>query len=363
MAAIVLSRRALNRALLARQLLLQRHQLEVADAIEHLVGMQAQEPLAPYLGLWSRLASFDPEDLSSLIAARRCVRGPLMRATLHLVTTGDWRRLRPVMGPVLERGFRSSPFSKFLAGIGLDELLAEGRELLAGRPLTRSELGPLLARRWPDADPTALAYAVSYLEPVVQVPPRGLWRRSGQARWMTEQGWLGQEPSAPLAPEALIERYLAAFGPASVADIQAWSGLTGLAGAARGLQPRLRACRDERGRELLDLPDAPLPDSRTPAPPRFLPPFDNVVLSHADRTRIIAEDHRRHLARDRLLRAFLLDGFVAGTWRLDGATLCIQPFAALSTSDRRALEAEAGGVLALLAPEAGGAGVRFDPPP
>ena len=347
----ILNARALNRALLARQLLLERRALPVAHAVEHLVGMQTQEPQAPYLGLWARLEAFAPDELSDLIAARRVVRGGLMRATLHLVTDRDWVRLRPLMGPVLARNFNGSPFSKAIAGVDVDELLAHGRALLAERPRTRAELGRELAAQRPGVDRTALAYAVSYLEPIVQVPPRGLWRHSGQARWTTDEAWIGTKSAAHFQLHELIERYLGAFGPATVQDIAAWSGLTGLSQAVRRAREGLRSFRDEQGRELLDVSDGPLPDPDTPAPPRFLPPFDNVILSHADRARIVGPSHRGVLSTDRLMRTFLVDGFVAGIWHLERATLHVRPSRRLRQADLQAVGAEAERLVAFAAPD------------
>jgi DNA glycosylase AlkZ-like len=358
-----LSHRALNRALLERQLLLSRRPLAAASAIKHLGGMQAQEPQAPYLGLWSRLDPFDPQELADLIATRQAVRGGLMRATIHLVTARDWHWLRPLLSPVLARLYTGSQFSKAAAAAGADPELLTGlaRELLAEQPRTRAELGPLLARHWPGADPAALAYAATITEPLIQVPPRGLWRQGGAARWTTAAAWLGPPPQDQPPADDLIPRYLAAFGPASVADIQAWSGLTRLAGAVYRQRDRLVSYRDEQGRELFDLPGAPLPDPAAEAPVRFLPPFDNVILSHADRSRIADRGHREFIYGDRLLRTFLVDGFVAGTWQLDGGALHIRPLHPLPAAQRDAVAEEAGRVLAFLAPEAGGPGPRFHP--
>jgi hypothetical protein len=348
---VVLSRRALNRALLARQMLLRRGRMGVSEALEALLGMQAQEPQAPYVGLWSRLEGFDPDELCELVATGDAVRGSLMRATLHLVTARDWASLRPLIAPVLARSFSSSPFSKELENVDLAEVLALGRALLAQRPRTRAELGPLLAGEF-RADPTSLAYAVSYLEPIVQVPPRGLWRRSGQARWTTAKAWLQRCHEARLSLQELIIRYLAAFGPATIQDIQAWSGLTGLRAVIDPVRDRVRSCADEQGRELLDVADGALPDPEIPASPRFLPPFDNAILSHSDRARIIAPEDRRRVSGDRLMRTFLVDGFVAGTWQLDAARLSVRPFRKLSVANRGAVEEEAMRLLAFVAPEA-----------
>jgi hypothetical protein len=218
-----------------------------------------------------------------------------------------------------------------------------------------------LVSRWPGVDPTALAYAVTYLEPLLQVPPRGLWRQSGQARWTTADTWLGRQADADTSDQ-LVSRYLAAFGPASVADLQAWSGLTGLGAVIEAQRARLRTFHDEQGRELFDLADAPLPDPGTPAPPRFLPAFDNAVLSHSDRRRIVAAPDRRLLNSDRLMRAFLVDGFVAGTWSLGADGLQIKPFRKLNADDRRALTEEAQKLLTFWIPEAPNADIRFAAP-
>jgi len=357
-AAAVLGARALNRAFLARQLLLERHALSPEAAIEHLVGMQAQEPQAPYVGLWARLKDFQPDQLSNLIQERRAVRIAMMRTTIHLVTADDCARLWPLMRAVHARNFKGSSFSKAIAGVDLDELLAAGRELIVAAPRTRAELGSLLAERWHGVDPSSLAYAVSYLTPVVQVPPRGLWRRNGPARWAAANAWLERQLEEP-SPDELVLRYLRAFGPATVGDLQAWSGLSRLREVADRLADRLRAFEDEQGRELLDVRDGQLPDPATPAPARFLPPFDNAILAHADRARIIPPEHRGAVSGDRLMRTFVVDGFVAGTWRLDGGTIHLTPFRPLRTAEREDLVTEAERLIAFAAPDATERAVRF----
>ena len=285
-----------------------------------------------------------------------------MRATIHLVTARDWARLRPLMSPVLARGFNASPFSKSIAGVDLPDLLRYGRQLLTDQPRSRAELGPLLAERWPGVDPASLAYAVSYLQPIVQVPPRGLWRRSGQARWLSAEAWLEPGIDPQLSLEELALRYLAAFGPASVQDLQAWSGLRGMRQIIDRQRDRLRCFRDLQGRELVDVLDGPLPDPDTPAPPRFLPPFDNAILAHADRTRIVPSDARAAVNRERLMRAFLVDGFVAGTWRLEGATLHVHRFGPLARGDRLAVTGEAERLITFLAGPGSAAEVQLHPP-
>jgi hypothetical protein len=366
MTAEVLGRRALNRALLERQMLLGRQNLSAFDAVERLAGMQAQEPDAPYVGLWTRLEDFEPGELAGLISDRRAVRGPLMRATIHLVSDRDCLRLRPVIQPVLARAFSGSPFRRELEGLDLDELLAVGQASLEDRPRTRAELSELLAERWPDRDPLSLAYAITFLAALVQVPPRGIWGERGQATWTTAESWLGSPLDPTPSPEEVFLRYLTAFGPATVADARAWSGLGGLREVFERLRPQLITFRDERGRELFDVPGAPLPDPDTPAPPRFLPAFDNALLSHNDRTRIISDEHRKVLFRDRSMRGVLLDGFACATWETEQSdgklTLVLEPFEPLTQKDRDVLAREGERLLGFLAgpQEVGEFEIRFD---
>jgi hypothetical protein len=357
----ILGRRALNRALLERQLLVRRASLPVADAIEHLVGMQAQAPRAPYVALWSRLEAFEPGQLESLIEERRAVRAAAMfRTTIHLVTAADALAMRPILQGVAERGFMSgSPFGRQLAGMSIDEVLAAGHALVAERPRSTAELSRILHERWPERDATSLAMAFRYLVPLVQVPPRGLWNRSGGPVFATTEGWLGEPLASETAPDALVLRYLAAFGPASIADVSAWSWLTNLRPVLERLQPTLRTFRDENGRELFDVADGPLPDPDTPAPPRFLPEYDNVLLSHKDRARITERDRKIPwpAGDGGRMGTFLIDGFTAGTWRFDRATdagrstLTVESWEALAPRDLAALEGEAAALLAFLAPD------------
>jgi hypothetical protein len=239
--------------------------------------------------------------------------------------------------------------------VDVEALSAVGRALLEERPRTASELGVLLRERWPERDPASLARAVRHLVPLVQVPPRGVWGMSGQTTHTTAEAWLGRRFDTDPSPEEMVVRYLGAFGPAGVKDVQTWSGLTRLGEVVDRLRPRLSTFRDERGRELFDLPDAPRPDPDTPAPTRFLPEFDNLILSHADRARVIADDYRRAIAsRNGMVPAtFLVDGFVRGTWKTQRtrrkATLSIEPFEALSGNDRDALAEEGERLLRFMA--------------
>jgi hypothetical protein len=251
----VLSQRQLNRALLARQMLLDRAEIPAAEAVERLVGMQAQLPGDPYVGLWSRLRNFDAAELSGLIERREAVRMSLMRATIHLVTARDCLSLWPIMRPMLERSFYTgSPFGRQIDGVDRDQLLAAGRGLLEERAMTNAELGTRLQERWPGHDGQSMAYAVQYLSALVQVPPRGLWGKSGKAALTTADHWLGKRIGAGMPMEELVGRYLAGFGPASVQDMQNWSRLTGLREVFERMRGQLRTFRDERGRELFDVP-------------------------------------------------------------------------------------------------------------
>jgi hypothetical protein len=347
----VLSPRALNRALLERQLLLRRGSLRVSEALEHLVGLQAQNPNGPYYGLWSRLVDFHPDELAEMIDRRLVVRIALMRWTLHVVTARDCLKIRPLVQSVMERRMRAI-FGSALEGVDLDRLAVLGRALVDEQPRSLGDVGRTLASEWPQHEPSVLGNALAALAPLVQVPPRGLWGRNGRAVQTTAERWLGRplEPAGP--PDELLLRYLAAFGPATIDDMRKWSGLRGLGCAIERLRPRLRSFRDEQGRELLDVLDGPLPHPDTPAPPRFLPECDNAVLAHADRSRIVSEAHRRLVTAH---KTFLVDGFVRGTWKIiraaQVATLVISPIAPISREDRLALAEEGAQLLAFSAGE------------
>lgn len=363
----ILTNRALNRALLERQMLLRRAAVSVEDALERLVGMQAQAPDPPYLGLWARLDGFRLEDLSWLIRERKAVRIALMRSTLFLVTARDALALRPVLDAAL-REWALGVHAKGLAGVDLDALAAAGRALAEEKPRTFHELGPLLGERWPDADPSALANLVRNLVPLVQVPPRGVWGEGGPAAHTTAEAWLGRPLDPAPSVDTMVLRYLAAFGPATARDVQHWCGLKRMGEVLDRLRPRLRTFRGEAGGELFDLPDAPRPDADTLAPVRLLPEFDNVLLSHADRARIITEERRKRVFTvNGIIRPTLLvDGMVRGMWKTErrrgAATLLISPFERLAAPDRAALEAEAMALLRFAEADAADYNVRFDAP-
>ncbi len=348
----VLGPRALNRALLQRQLLLRRRDLSAGAALEHLVGMSAQNPSAPYIGLWSRLSDFGADELASLVQARKVVRIALMRWTLHAVTAADCVALRPVLQPVMERRMQAC-FGRHLQGVDLERLAARGRELVEQQPRSLGDVGGLLAEDWPAHEPRVLGNALTALAPLVHIPPRGIWGRNGRAVQTTAERWLGRPLARDDQPDALVCRYLAAYGPATVADIRAWSGMAGVGAAIQRLRPVLRSFRDERGRELLDVADGPLPDPETPAPPRFLPDFDNATLAHADRTRIVGIGSQR---RSLSPKTFLVDGFVRGSWRVirgrSVVTLELTPSVPLGADDRAAVAAEGMELLTFLTADA-----------
>ncbi|WP_062431238.1 winged helix DNA-binding domain-containing protein [Herbidospora daliensis] len=341
----VLDNRALNRATLARQLLLDRADLPVLDAVAHLCGMQAQEPQEPFIGLWSRLRGFDPAELSDLLVGRGVVRTHLMRRTVHLVTADDvvaWRARHDAMLRQRVLGV----YRRDLADVDLDELTAAGLALMAdGEPRTMGELSRTMAGRWPLPEPRALGeILVSALIPMVQLPPRGVWRAKAGVRNVPTSVWLGREldPPAPNGSdpvgENLVRRYLAAYGPAATADLRSWCGLAGLPRAVASVRGELVSFRDERGRELLDLPDAPRPDPGVPAPVRFLPAFDNALLGYDDRTRIVDDAHRNVSIAG--VRVVLVDGRVSATWTVQDGTVVVDPLRELSHAERDAVAGE-----------------------
>lgn len=305
--------------------------MPVADMIDHLVGMQAQNPLDPYYALWARLENFDPSDLATMTRDHEVVRGQFMRGTIHLFTADDALAVHPVTRSVLEKVFRSTQFSKDIDGVDTDALLGAARSMLEERPHTRAELAKELGSRWLEYPPASLAQAATYLIPVTQVPPRGVWGEKGPAAWTTIETFLGREYGDGLPVDELAIRYLRAFGPASVKDMRNWSGLTGLREVFDRLRPRLRTYRDENGTELFDLPDIDLPDPETPAPVRLLPEYDNVLLGHDDRSRFFPDD----AAPAGWVGTVLVDGQFAGDWKVNGQTL------ELSVVDRAAHEEEA----------------------
>ena len=341
----VLGTRALGRATLARQMLLAREKGTALNAVERLAGLQAQLPRPPFLALWSRLQRFRPEDLAGLARDRKVVRATMMRGTLHLVTTKDYLAWRPALQPMLSAGMEAVLKGR-ARGLDIAALTAATRACLAEEPKTFEGIRAALKAAWPDLDERAMGYAVRMRMPLVQVPADTRWGWPGTASFAAAESWTGRAMESTADLGVLVLRYLAAFGPAAVADAQAWSGLRGLKDTFEGLRPKLRTFRDERGRELFDLPRAPRPAADTPAPVRFLPDYDSLLLAHDDRTRVIPREHASRIttANLRVQPTFLADGVVAGTWRIErakaSAVLLLDPFRALSKPERAALVEE-----------------------
>ena len=347
----VLSLRALNRATLARQLLLRRHALKPVAAIERLAGMQAQVPRPPFVGLWSRLVGFKREHLITAIERREAVRGTMMRGTIHLVSRKDFIAWRGALQPMLTRGMQSMVGARIMAFDPV-ALVAEARSRFETEPCTFALLREHLKARFPTLDERAMGYLVRMQLPLVQTPAPGApWAYAASASFTVADAWLGEPLSTDTAADALALRYLAAFGPASAKDFQVWSGLQGGGQTFDALRGKLRVFRDQDGRELFDLPKAPRPDPDQDAPVRFLPEFDNLLLAYDDRRRVIATKHRRFVVSKNLLipATFLVDGVVAGTWSVASgkkdARLALEPFGTLDARSRKALEAEAEGLL------------------
>jgi hypothetical protein len=339
-----LSARVLNRTLLHRQHLLDRIEVDPIEEIAHLVGLQAQETLPPYLSLFARVRGFTATQLSDAIGDGRLVRLLLMRGTIHAVAPADAVRLRALAGPLLERAGRTIASTKPVAHLSIDELVAAGDAVLADGPLPLADIGSGLERHFPELAGHALSHSLRYRTPLVQLPPRGMWRRSGGVVYDTLAHATGLAPpdgAADLRP--ILRRYLAAFGPASAADFSTWSGAAGAARVIAALGDELVRYTDDHGRTLVDLAGLPLADPDVPAPPRLFGRYDNVWLSHATRDRVTAAPARRRWAGTNggVGNAFFVDGGLTGLWRLTGSgRIELDPFRRLSRAERSALDAE-----------------------
>ncbi|RJX39701.1 winged helix DNA-binding domain-containing protein [Paenibacillus pinisoli] len=393
-----LSLKRLNRALLERQLLLKRSTISPLEAIERLAGIQAQAPMPPYYALWSRLENFQPEALAQLLSNRQAVRIALMRSTIHLVSARDARFFRRTLAPMLERSIISFNGKK-LNGVDLNQLAAATVKLASEKPVTFEELGKLLQREWPEHTPAVLSSSARNLVPLAQIPPRGLWGQGGAARHVPLEHWLGNGPhhseadsasdvrreysyhgadgtsnvhrndpdsgvddpgaletNQDAAIKSMLFRYLSAFGPASIKDMQAWSGMTRLKPYIQEWISELECFQDEAGNDLYDLPGAPLPPEDTPAPPRYLSEFDNMLISYNDRSRIMPAAYKpKIITINGLVRStFLTDGFVSGIYSIEvdkeTATLRLQPFEPISSADLELLREEGARLLEFVAP-------------
>jgi Winged helix DNA-binding domain len=366
----VLTLRELNRAMLARQLLLDRARVGVVPAIERLAALQAQWAPSPYIALWSRLKDFRREKLWSAIERHEVIRARLMRGTLHLVSARDFYAYA-VATQDLQRG----AWNRLQVGRGVDpEQVAALATAFAREPRPKEEVLAHLEERigaklggpfnW------LVWRFVSAHADLVTAPPGGHWEYGGtDAPYVAARHWIarGERPADEEALEVLVRRCLAAFGPATLADIAKFAGQMPprVRPTLERIAPKLRAFSDEQGRLLYDLPRAPRPDGAVPAPVRFLPRYDELLISYAHRDRVIAPAHRRAVyTKNAIVEAVVMvDGFAAGTWKVDRAkteaVLRIAPFAPLARRDRAAIEAEGRGLLSFVAPETKAVDVRF----
>ena len=345
-----LSRRRLNRTLLLRQHLLERRSATPEDEVAHLVGLQAQESLSPYLALHARLQDLDPYAVSDALLERRLVRLLTLRGTIHLLTPRDALQLRPWTQPLIEQGARSSPVLRPVRDLDRQAFDAALGEVLGAGPLPQRALGERLAERFPGVPATALGQLARAAAPLAQLPPRGCWKRSGGVVYEPVDRWLGRPLTAPDVP-GIVRRYLRAFGPASAADVTAWSGVTRLGPVLTGMADLVRH-EDEDGKVLHDLPDAPLAEEDTPAPVRLLGCYDNLWLSHAARDRVTDASSRARWmgANGGTACTVFADGHLAGLWRADaGRVQVVELLRPFSRVERSGLEEEVARVEALLA--------------
>ena len=350
----VLSAKAINRATLARQVLLEREQTSAVDVIGRLAGMQGQEPKHPYVGLWSRITGFEEAELDRAVLDRTVVRATMFRGTLHLVTAADYLRFRTTVSPVLEAGLKV--LGDRGAGLEPDKVVAAAEKLLAKEPLTFTEVRDALQEQFPEVNERALGFCTRMLVPLVMYPADVRWSWTANSRFTPAEEWIGKKLHKRAEPLELVTRYLQAFGPATPADFQTWSGLQ----KAKPLfdELDLATFTDEAGKTLYDVPDGPRPDEDTPAPVRFLPEFDNVLLSHAKRERIIADEHKPYVFTKnlRVKATYLVDGLVAGLWTAEKkrgvATLTVTPFGKLLKKTQAELEREGAALIRFLEPDA-----------
>lgn len=360
----VLSVRALNRATLARQFLLKRESVAPLAVIERLAGMQNQWPRSPFVGLWSRLKTFRREELLDLLASKKAVRGTMYRGTIHLMSAKDYRQFRPVVQSLLTRGMLAIVNKRFV-DVEIESIVKSAHAFLSKAPRTFDATRDHLVTLFPNTNDRAMGYITRMMLPLVMVPTSATWGFPTASEFGLAEKWLGKPVDKESGAGALILRYLAAFGPATVADAQTWSGLQGLKAEFELLRPKLVALRDERGRELFDLPDAPRPAEDVAAPLRFLPDFDNLLLGHQDRTRVIADKDKAQIFRAglRVEPSVLVDGFAAASWKVgrkkSTATLAIDPFAKLSKSVRTEMEDEAERLVRFMEPDAVAFAVTF----
>ena len=316
-----LSLRQLNRTLLARQFLLERLDLDCEKAIAALIALQSQIPNPPYIGLWTRLHGFEKRQLTALLESRAVARAPWIRSTLHLVMAEDHQRYQVVIQPALARGLRSF-FGSRAKGLDIAKLIAIAKPFLEAAMPAIGALRDKLQEYEPNEDKQAMAYAVRSYLPLVQVPPSGAWGVGTRATYTTAESWLGA--ASPLDLRSLFRRYLAAFGPADVMDFQTWTGMTRLSSQLKATLDTLVSYHDKEGRLLYDLPGLPIVEEEKPAPIRFLPEYDNILIGHKHRGRILLEEHREKVfvSAGRVLGSVIIDGFIGAIWKIEREKTC-----------------------------------------
>ena len=331
----VLTLRELNRTSLHRQMLLERQDVSVKNAVDRLIGMQSQIPNPAYIGLWSRLKNFTKDDLTQAIENREIVRAAMMRSTLHLVTVDVYGKIQKTIQLALEKGYRSF-FGKYRDVVDVEKLIMMAKPFLEEEPRSMGNLRELLQPVHPDVEPNALTYAIRTYLPLVQVPPAGTWGVGTRATYVPADMWLNEPQEADVI--ALFKLYLAAYGPAMIMDFQAFTGLTSLTKTVNAEKDGFTIYQNEDGKDLFDLPDLDIIPGDTPVPVTFLPEYENALISYKDRNRILSDKHRKKvfLSAARVASTVLVDGFVAGTWKSerdkDTATLRIDLFEDISLS-------------------------------
>jgi hypothetical protein len=345
----VLSLRDLNRTLLLRQRLLERTAVPALRMIGHLLGLQAQENLPPYLSLAARIDGFDPPELSEALERADVVRFLTMRGTIHVLLPEDALALRPWVQPALDRQSSSNQMSRPARGVPVPELVAATRRLLADGPLPVKQLGEALAEVFPGVPAAALAHTARERAPLVQLPPRGLWRRGGGVVYQTVENHLGR-PMTEVDVQELVRRYLRAFGPATPADMTTWSRVTRLGPVFASMADELVPVECEDGRRRYDVPDGEYASGDVPAPARLLGAYDNVWLSHSDRQHVVPDDVRPRWAGSNggIGNTVFVDGFMCGLWWWRGDQVVTDLFRTLTRAERADLDAETDRVTALL---------------
>ncbi|MCY4070590.1 MAG: winged helix DNA-binding domain-containing protein [Chloroflexi bacterium] len=363
MAGTRLTLRQLNRTLLARQMLLDRQDMRPVAATEHLIALQSQIPNPPYIGLWTRLRRFKRDQLTALLDVREIVRAPWVRSTLHLVSAADHQRFQSVIQPALFRGLRSF-FGARGADLDIERLLSIAKPFLESNQPSIGALRAHLQEHEPQLNKEAMAYAVRSYLPLVQIPPSGTWGAGTRASYTTADSWLG--PADPSDLPSLFRRYLAAYGPAGIMDFQTWTGMTNLKSQLAPALADLVVYQSESGQDMYDLPESTIAAPDSIAPIRFIPEYDNILIAHRDRSRIIPDEHRKKvfLSAGRVIGTVLIDGVVGGTWNVKkdktSLSLYVKLFEAKPKDCLRAIEEEGSRLLQFFDDQAGSYAVAIN---